>query len=145
MKKIFVVNGPNLDMLGLREPQIYGKATLADVKKICEDAAKGKGYEIVFSQHNGEGEIVECLHRAYTEAAAVVLNAGAYTHYSYAIADAVKMLPCPTVELHISNIFAREPFRQTSVLSPYCTALISGLGVNGYAHAVAAAIELSRD
>ncbi|MDE7395753.1 MAG: type II 3-dehydroquinate dehydratase [Clostridiales bacterium] len=145
MKKIFVVNGPNLDMLGKREPQIYGKTTLADIKKICEEAAKAKGYELVFSQYNGEGEIIDELHRAYTDAAAVVLNAGAYTHYSYAIADAVKMLPCPTVELHISNVFARESFRHESVLSPYCTALIAGLGANGYAHAVTAAIELIRD
>ena len=145
MKKIFVVNGPNLDMLGKREPQIYGSATLADAKKLCEDAVKGKGCEIVFSQYNGEGEIVEELHRAFESAAAVVINAGAYTHYSYAIADAIKMLPCPTVELHISNIFAREPFRQTSVLSQYCTALITGLGINGYGTAVAAAVELLHD
>lgn len=145
MKKIFVVNGPNLDMLGLREPQIYGKTTLADIRQLCEKTAKAKGYEIEFSQFNGEGEIIAELHRAYKEAAAVVLNAGAYTHYSYAIADAVKMLSCPTVELHISNVFAREQFRHESVLSPYCTALIAGLGANGYAHAVTAAIELIHD
>lgn len=145
MKKIFVINGPNLDMLGVREPEIYGKTTLADLQKLCENAAKAKGYEVVFSQHNGEGELIDELHRAYAEAAAVVLNAGAYTHYSYAIADAVKMLPCPVVELHLSNVFAREDFRHTSVLSPYCTAIVAGLGANGYAHAVTAAIELTRD
>lgn len=144
-KTIFVVNGPNLDMLGMREPQIYGTATLADVKKLCEKEAKKRGYEIVFSQYNGEGEIIEELHRALSSAAAVIINAGAYTHYSYAIADALKMLSCPKIELHISHIFARESFRRESVLSPYCTALISGLGVNGYATAVAAAAELLHD
>ena len=112
MKKIFVINGPNLDMLGVREPNIYGKTTLADIRKQTEKVAEEEGYAVEFSQYNGEGEIVEALHRAYTEAAAVIINAAAYTHYSYAIADGVKMLSCPVVELHISNVFAREDFRR---------------------------------
>lgn len=141
-KKIFIVNGPNLDMLGVREPEIYGKKTLADIGKEAADEAKAAGYQTEFLQFNGEGEIVDALHRAYAEAAAVIINAGAYTHYSYAIADAVKMLTCPVVELHLSNIFAREEFRHGSVLSPYVNAVLCGAGAYGYRLAVKAAAEL---
>lgn len=141
MKKIYVVNGPNLDMLGVREPDIYGKESLAYIEANTAKAAKKEGYELDFSQHNGEGEIVDVLHRAYKDAAAVIINAGAYTHYSYAIADAVKMLNCPVIELHISNIFAREDFRHGSVISPYATAVICGAGSYGYTLAVQAAAE----
>ena len=140
-KKIFVINGPNRDMLGVREPQIYGVATLADANKIAEQAAGECGYAVECMQFNGEGEIIDALHTAYRQAAAVVLNAGAYTHYSYAIADAVKMLSCPVIELHISNVFAREEFRSRSVLSPYVSAVICGAGVFGYRLAVLAAAE----
>lgn len=139
MKKIFVINGPNLDMLGVREPNIYGKTTLADIRKQTEKVAEEEGYAVEFSQYNGEGEIVEALHRAYTEAAAVIINAAAYTHYSYAIADGVKMLSCPVVEQHISNVFAREDFRHGSVISPYASAVICGAGAFGYSLAVRAA------
>ena len=139
MKKIYVINGPNLDMLGVREPEIYGKETLSDVEASTAKAAKAAGYELCFSQHNGEGEIVDVLHRAYSDAAAVIINAGAYTHYSYAVADAVKMLKCPVIELHISNIFAREDFRHGSVISPYASAVICGAGSYGYTLAVQAA------
>lgn len=140
-KKIWIVNGPNLDMLGVREPEVYGKTTLADIGKDAAAAAKECGYEVEFLQYNGEGETVDALHRAYHDAAAVIINAGAYTHYSYAIADAVKMLPCPVIELHISNVFAREDFRHGSVLSPYVTAVICGAGAYGYRLAVYAAAE----
>lgn len=143
-KTIFVVNGPNLDMLGKREPGVYGTCTLADIEKSVTEAAKKEGYDVVFSQYNGEGEIVDALHRAYEKAAAVILNAGAYTHYSYAIADAVKMLSCPVVELHISNVFAREDFRHTSVLSPYVDVVLCGAGAYGYELAVAAAVHALR-
>lgn len=136
MKKIFVINGANLDMLGAREPEIYGSETLSSIEKeVCEEAQK-LGYAVEFSQFNGEGEIIGELHRAYSEAAAVIINAGAYSHYSYAIADAVKLLNCPVVELHISNIYAREEFRRKSVLSPYATAVICGAGAFGYTLAV---------
>ncbi len=135
-RKIFIINGPNLDMLGVREPEIYGKTTLADIKAQAEEEAKKLGYEIEFFQHNGEGEIVDELHKAYKEAAAVIVNAGAYTHYSYAVADAVKMLPCPVVELHLSNVFAREEFRHGSVISPYASAVLCGAGAYGYSLAV---------
>lgn len=140
-KKIFIVNGPNLDMLGVREPEIYGSVTLADIEKTCSEVAKSKGFESEFFQHNGEGEIVDVLHKAYKEAAAVIINAGAYTHYSYAIADAVKMLKCPVIELHISNVFAREDFRHGSVISPYANAVICGAGSYGYELAVLCAME----
>ena len=138
-KKIWIINGPNLDMLGVREPHIYGAETLQDIKTRAEKAAKAQGYDIVFVQYNGEGEIVDALHKAYAEAAAVVINAGAYTHYSYAVADAVKMLTCPVIELHLSNIFARENFRRESVISPHVTAVLCGAGAFGYELAVAAA------
>ena len=141
MKKIFIINGPNLDMLGVREPEIYGKTTLEDIERECALAAKNFGFETEFSQYNGEGEIVDALHRAYKEAAAVVINAAAYTHYSYAIADAVKMLEIPVIELHISNIFAREEFRHGSVIAPYATAVICGAGSYGYTLAINAAVE----
>ena len=139
-KKIFVINGPNLDMLGVREPEIYGAKTLDDIAKEAASAAKAEGYGMEFLQYNGEGDVVEALHRAYREAAAVILNAGAYTHYSYAIADAVKMLECPVVELHISIVFAREEFRHGSVISPYATAVLCGAGTYGYTLAVQAAV-----
>lgn len=141
MKKIFVINGPNLDMLGKREPEIYGKTTLNDIYARVSAVAEQAGYQAVCVQYNGEGEIIDALHRAYTEAAAVILNAGAYTHYSYAIADAVKMLSCPVVELHISNVFAREEFRHTSVLSPYVDAVLCGAGAYGYELAIAIVAE----
>ncbi|MDE6399014.1 MAG: type II 3-dehydroquinate dehydratase [Clostridiales bacterium] len=138
---IFVLNGPNLDMLGVREPQVYGAQTLQDVEKKVRKVAEDKGYGVQFLQFNGEGEMVDALHRAYKEAAAVVLNAGAYTHYSYAISDAVKMLACPVIELHISNIFARESFRRESVISPYASVVLCGAGTYGYELAVLAAVE----
>lgn len=140
-KKIFIVNGPNLDMLGKREPEIYGTLTLAQIKDATVSAAKKYGYEAEFVQSNGEGEIVDILHRAYADAAAVIINAGAYTHYSYAIADAVKMLCCPVIELHLSNVFAREEFRHGSVISPYATAVICGAGAYGYTLAIECAAD----
>lgn len=144
-KKIFVINGPNLDMLGVREPAVYGTKTLADVRSEAEEAAKAEGYATEFLQYNCECKIVEALHRAYDEAAAVVINAAAYTHYSYAIADAVKMLSCPVIELHISNVFAREEFRKGSVISPYADVLICGAGTYGYTLAVKAAADKLRN
>lgn len=144
-KKIFVINGANLDMLGVREPEIYGKTTLADLGKLCADNAKQASLAVEFMQYNGEGEIIDALHRAYREAAAVIINAGAYTHYSYAIADAVKMLTCPVVELHLTNIFAREEFRAKSVISPYATAVICGAGADGYRLATLAAAEMIKN
>lgn len=144
-KKIFVINGPNLNMLGVREPEVYGRTTLADVEKQTRAAANPLGFETEFMQYSGEGEIVDALHKAYKEAAAVIINAGAYTHYSYAIADAVKMLACPVIELHISNVFAREQFRRESVISPYATAVICGAGVYGYTLAVNAAAQILKN
>lgn len=141
-KNLFIINGPNLDMLGVREPQIYGTTDLADIKRDCVAAAEKLGYGVEFSQYNDEGKIVDELHKAMKTAAAVIINAGAYTHYSYAIADAVKMLDCPVIELHISNIFARENFRHESVISPYATAVLCGAGTYGYVSAVDLAAHL---
>lgn len=142
MKKIYVINGANLDMLGKREPEIYGSKTLGDIEKEVRDHAGKLGYAVEFSQFNGEGEIIEELHRAFTDAGAVIINAGAYSHYSYAIADAVKMLSCPVVELHITNIFAREEFRHKSVISPYADCVMCGAGTYGYILALNAAASL---
>ena len=142
--KIFILNGPNLDMLGVREPEIHGTVTLSDIEKAATAAAKAEGFDAVCLQYSGEGEMVDALHRAYKEAAAVVLNAGAYTHYSYAIADAVKMLTCPVVELHLSNIYAREGFRHESVISPYAEVVICGASAYGYELAVSAAVHKIR-
>ena len=129
---IFVLNGPNLDMLGVREPQIYGAQTLADVEKKVRKVAEEKGYAVEFLQFNGEGDMVDALHRAYKEAAAVILNAGAYTHYSYAIRDAIAAINIPVIEVHLSNINNRDEFRKTSVIAPVCRGSIAGFGKISY-------------
>jgi 3-dehydroquinate dehydratase-2 len=131
---ILIVNGSNLNLLGTREPEIYGKETLADInKKIAE---KFSGHDFEFFQSNCEGAIIDKLHEARTSAQAVVLNAGAFTHYSYAIRDAISAIGIPVVEVHLSNIYAREEFRHKSVLSGVCKGVICGFGSAGYLMAV---------
>ena len=141
MKTVYVLNGPNLNLLGMREPAIYGSSTLADVQKLCEEACARNGLALVFRQTNHEGEMVDWVHEAGRvhakgELAAVVMNAAAYTHTSVAILDAVKGTGVPLLELHISNVFAREAFRHHSYLSPVARAVMCGLGVQGYALAI---------
>ena len=143
MKKILVLNGPNLNLLGTREPAQYGHDTLADVERLCLDAGSALGVEVECRQSNHEGQLIDWLHEAGREIAAgtllgVVMNAGAYTHTSIALHDALKALSCYKIELHISNTFAREEFRHHSYLSAAVDAVMAGLGVNGYALAVAA-------
>ena len=135
---VYVLNGPNLNLLGTREPQTYGRATLADVEKLCRDAAARHRLELKFDQSNHEGEIVDLIHEAGAgKAAGVVLNAGGYTHSSVAIRDAVAAVKVPVVEVHISNIFAREDFRHFSHIAPVAKGSLCGFGVNGYALAIA--------
>ncbi len=132
---ILVINGPNLNLLGTREPEIYGSQTLADIQN--ELAAKYPEAVFTFFQSNHEGAIVDALQSTIGKNFhAIVINGGAFTHYSYAIRDAISMLTIPTVEVHISNIHLREEFRRHSVTSPVCVAQLSGFGPNGYSLAV---------
>jgi len=132
---ILVINGPNLNLLGMREPHIYGNQTLQDIQN--ELISKCPEVVFTFFQSNHEGAIVDALQSTIgKQFGAVVLNAGAYTHYSYSIRDAIAMLSIPVVEVHISNIHLREEFRRNSVTAPVCVAQLSGFGVNGYSLAV---------
>jgi 3-dehydroquinate dehydratase-2 len=137
-RRILVLNGPNLNLLGTREPEIYGSATLADVEALCQATAEAHDLQVECRQSNHEGVLVDALHEAAAsgEVLGVVLNAGAYTHTSIALLDAVKATRLPVVEVHLSNPHAREDFRHTSYLSPVAEAVIAGAGVDGYRYAV---------
>ena len=134
--RILVLTGPNLNMLGMREPEIYGASTLGDVEALCQKTAAELGIEIDFYQSNLEGELVTWIQKSCTTHQGIVINAGAYTHTSIAILDALKLAGLPVVEVHISNIFAREEFRHHSYISPIAKAVICGLGIDGYAFAL---------
>jgi 3-dehydroquinate dehydratase II len=134
---VYVLNGPNLNLLGTREPETYGRATLADVEKLCREAAAPHKLAVEFRQSNHEGEIVDSIQEAGAKkAAGIIINAGAYTHTSVAIRDAVAAVEVPVVEVHISNIFARESFRHHSHIAPVAKASLCGFGVGGYALAI---------
>ena len=130
--KVFVLNGPNLGRLGLREPHVYGSETYADLVELCERTGKESGLDVEVRQTDAEAEMIGWLHTAADVGAAVVLNAGAWTHYSIAVRDACAMLTAPLVEVHISNVHKRETFRHTSFISAVATGLIVGLGIDGY-------------
>jgi 3-dehydroquinate dehydratase-2 len=130
--KVYVLNGPNLGRLGTRQPAIYGATTYAELVELCENAGKALGLEVDVRQTDAEPEMLGWLHNAADELAPVVLNPGAWSHYSYALRDACAMLGAPLIEVHISNIHAREPFRHHSVVSSVATGVICGLGVDGY-------------
>lgn len=132
MKKYLVINGVNLNMLGLREPEVYGKNTLADLEAMVTAKAKDLGVAVDFFQSNFEGEIVEKIHGAMGAYDGIIINPGAFTHYSYAIRDAFGSVKLPVIEVHISNIHKREEFRHTSVIVPECVGQICGLGMKGY-------------
>jgi 3-dehydroquinate dehydratase II len=136
-KTIYVLNGPNLNSLGTREPKLYGRATLAEVEKLCRTTAQRHGLDVVFRQSNHEGEIVDWINEAHAEkAAGLVINPAGYTTTSIAILDALLVMETPVIEVHISNIHAREGFRQNSYVSKAARAVICGFGINGYALAI---------
>ena len=141
-KTIYLLNGPNLNLLGTREPDIYGHATLADAEARAQARAERHGYRLVFRQSNHEGELVTWIQEARAEAVALIINPAAYTHTSVAVHDALKMLDVPVIELHLSNIHRREEWRHRSYVSLVATAVIAGLGVKGYGIAVDAVAEL---
>lgn len=142
---IYVLNGPNLNMLGVRERALYGAETLADVEALCRTAADAHGLGLVFWQTNSEGELVTWIQEARDDAAALVLNAGAYTHTSIAVHDALQIVDAPIIELHVSNIYRREAFRHVSFVAPSATGVIAGFGAQGYAIAVEAAARMIAD
>ncbi|MEZ5216818.1 MAG: type II 3-dehydroquinate dehydratase [Ilumatobacteraceae bacterium] len=135
---LFLLHGPNLNLLGQREPTIYGTATLADYEATVRDVAGPYGLTVEAFQTNHEGVLVDTIHEARRRAAAILINPGAFTHYAWAIHDALAAFEGPVVEVHISNPNAREPWRHTSVVSPVATGTIAGLGMHGYELGVAA-------
>jgi 3-dehydroquinate dehydratase-2 len=140
---IYCLNGPNLNLLGEREPAIYGKGTLADLEKLSQAAAANVGASLFFKQSNHEGELVDWIQEARRQAAGVVINAGAYTHTSVAIHDALKVLTIPVVEVHLSNPGIREEFRHKSLVSPAASGVIAGFGPLGYRLAIEAVVALA--
>lgn len=134
--KILVINGPNLNLLGTREPGIYGNVDYAGLCQIVKEEAEKLQVEVDFYQSNVEGELINAIHAANGTADGIILNPGAYTHYSYAILDALYAVQIPTVEVHISNVHKREAFRHTSVTAPACVGQITGLGIYGYVAAM---------
>ena len=133
---ILLINGPNLNMLGMRDPKQYGTFTLADVEKLSVDTAFSRGYKLECFQSNYEGAIIEKIHAAMSIVDGIVINPGALTHYSYAILDAIDLCGLPVIEAHISDISSREDFRRISVVAPACCGQIMGLGINSYTNAI---------
>lgn len=135
-RTIVLLNGPNLNLLGTREPQIYGHDTLADVEQLARDTAAAHGFQLRTLQSNHEGVLIDAIHEARGTAAGIVMNPGAFTHTSVAIADAISGVELPLIEVHISNVHQREAFRHHSYVSPVASSIIIGAGVNGYKLAV---------
>lgn len=144
MAKLLVIHGPNLNLLGEREVGIYGKLSLKEIDKQLKALAKKEKVEIETYQSNIEGEIVNAIQRAKGKFRAIVINPGGYTHYSVAIRDAIAATKIPTVEVHLSNIYAREEFRQKSVIAPVASGQIAGFGINSYLLGLKAAIDLAK-
>ena len=139
-KIVYILNGPNLNLLGQRQPEIYGSQTLADIEALCESACADMGHSLVFRQTNIEGELVDHVQEAGAKGAALLINAAAYTHTSVALYDALKTLTIPVIEVHISQPAARETFRQLSYVAQAANGSISGFGTNSYLLAIKAAI-----
>ncbi len=140
--RILLVNGPNLNTLGSREPEIYGSTTLAEIERTVSEHAARLGAEVRAFQSNGEGAIIDWLQREQSDADGMIVNAGAYAHYSIALRDAITASGLLTIEVHISNVWKREEFRHESLLAPVCTGTIAGLGVHGYVLAVDALMRI---
>lgn len=132
MPSVLIVNGPNLNLLGTRQPDVYGTTTLADVETLCKNAGAGLGFDVVCFQSNHEGALIDQIHAAKGSHDAIVLNAGAYTHTSIALMDAIASVELPVVEVHLSNIHARESFRHQSYVAPVAVGQICGFGAKGY-------------
>lgn len=142
MRKVLILNGPNLDQLGTREPEVYGSLTLSDIEKLCTSTAAGLGFEIDFRQSNDEAVLIGWLHEAAKSDLPVIMNPAAFTHYSVAIRDAASMLSAPLIEVHLSNPIAREEFRHTSLISGIAKGTISGFGSQSYVLALNALAKL---
>ncbi len=140
--RVLVIHGPNLNLLGEREPAIYGSKTLAQVDSEIAQAARALGIEVTCAQYNSEGAIIDALHAARSTADVVLINPGAYTHYSYAIADAIAAIAIPVIEIHLSNIAAREGFRTKSVVAPVCRGTVAGFGADSYVAALGVAAKI---
>ena len=134
--KLLVLNGPNLNMLGIREPEIYGKETYDDLCRMVKDHAEKRGVDVTLYQSNHEGDLIDRIQMAYGDVDGIVFNPGGYTHTSVALCDAIKAVGIPTVEVHISDVSSREDFRQVSYIRPACIATIAGHGLNGYLEAM---------
>ena len=145
IKKLYILNGPNLNLLGTREPEKYGNTSLENVKSLCNEKCIINELDLHFFQSNFEGEIIEEIHKANNNAFGIIINAGALTHTSIGILDALTMFDGPKIEIHITNVYAREDFRHKSFISPVATGIIAGLGVNSYVLAIEAIKELIND
>ena len=143
--RVLFLNGPNLNLLGTREPGIYGTASLTDIESLVRKEAADLGVTVMFRQSNSEGDLVSWIQEARGRFDRMVINAGAYTHTSIAIRDAIAAIRIPTVEVHLSNVFAREPFRSHSAIAPVCIGQISGFGANSYVLALRAAVNINED
>lgn len=141
MLSLLILNGPNLNLLGTRQPEVYGRTTLADIEAMCRDHVLETPVSLTFEQSNHEGVLIDLLHAARGQHDGVVLNAGAYTHTSVALRDAISSAELPVVEVHLSNIHAREPFRHVSHIAPVAIGQIAGLGPKGYVYAIDALFE----
>jgi 3-dehydroquinate dehydratase-2 len=142
--RVLVLHGPSLNLLGVREPETYGTQTLDELNRVVLDAAKAIGVDATCEQYNGEGQIIDALHAARGTYDAIVINPAAYAHYSYAIADALRSIRLPAIEVHLSNISARDEFRRASVTAAACMGSIAGLGSSGYVLALRALAEKCR-